>query len=731
MRATFAGIEIGRTGLNIAQLGLDVTGHNIANVETEGYTRQRIVQTAYDPFATIGRAIPVSEALVGGGVRVKILDQIRSAYLDRRYRTENTINAYWLKRTEGLTYLESYFDNVVEETSLNFSIGQFFKAIKVLAEDPVEGSPRKLLQTAGNDLAQQLHSIYEGLIDLQDSQNQAVKVTVEDINRIANEIVELNKSIYGFEVTGYIANDLRDKRNLLLDELSALIDIEYREESDGKGGQKLVVEIGGRTLLDHDKRDLLDVELRPNSIAGEADVWAPIWAKTKEPGMDPVLNQYVPYFRGLDGSYTQLMQLYAFNPAAVPPDYENVDMQDLKAVQSSIDRINEIAARFAKITPRWEDVEEYQNLVMSSPLIDPEDIARLAELSSILEEPLKLFDELNEIVGGGVSVFEMDGPPPDWDWCVHTGLAIGGIPFVYACSDDKNAQSNRARVSIEPHNVDVPAEDLIVKGGELKAYLDMRDNYEAGTVNTPTPGIPYYIEMLNNLARSLVQEVNAVHREGWNDNPNGSETGINFFDESVAWFRENASHERLTANDLGQWIDKDGNVVADPDGDGFTTIVYDLSQVTAKNIRLSREVAESEYNIACSTKEIVKHGEPDELQRGNNENMNLLYELFLKKDINMSINGKSIDIGSFDGFITSIRFDVANTLSFAKKTTVNSTTLLIAAENQRISVSGVSLDEEMVNMVKYQHAYSGASRVITAMDEALDRLINNTGRVGL
>jgi len=143
----------------------------------------------------------------------------------------------------------------------------------------------------------------------------------------------------------------------------------------------------------------------------------------------------------------------------------------------------------------------------------------------------------------------------------------------------------------------------------------------------------------------------------------------------------------------------------------------------------------SVYNIACSTKEIVKNGDPDELQRGNNENMNALYELFLKKNISIDvmIGGvpTTVDIGAFDSYATAIRFDVANTLSFAKKTTVNSDVLLTAAQNQRVSISGVSLDEEMINMVKYQHAYSGASRVITAMDDMLDRLINNTGRVGL
>ena len=106
----------------------------------------------------------------------------------------------------------------------------------------------------------------------------------------------------------------------------------------------------------------------------------------------------------------------------------------------------------------------------------------------------------------------------------------------------------------------------------------------------------------------------------------------------------------------------------------------------------------------------------------------------LAKQVQISfaeVSGIGVGIGSFDSYVTTIRFDVGNTLSFAKKAAETANVLTISAENQRLSVAGVSLDEEMVNLVKYQHAYSGAARVITAMDEALDRLINNTGRVGL
>jgi flagellar hook-associated protein 1 FlgK len=109
-----------------------------------------------------------------------------------------------------------------------------------------------------------------------------------------------------------------------------------------------------------------------------------------------------------------------------------------------------------------------------------------------------------------------------------------------------------------------------------------------------------------------------------------------------------------------------------------------------------------------------------------------MYDLFRRTGITV-FNDPTLrrDVGSFDDYGTTIRFDVGNTLHSAKQTGETSRILTLAADNQRTSVAGVSLDEEMVGLVKYNHAYNGAARVITAMDDALDRLINGTGRVGL
>ena len=945
MRSSFSGLEIGKSALVMSQLGLDVTGHNIANVDTKGYTRQRIISTAYDPFASIGRALPVSQALIGQGVKVLIHDQIRSAYLDSRFRIQNSLTTYWQKRTENLSYLESFFDNLNEETSINFSIARFFEAVKVLAEDSVAGETRKLLQTAGLDLVQQLNTIYDGLIDLQESQNLAVKVTVEAINRIASEITELNKQIYGFEVTGNVALDLRDKRNLLLDDLSAIIPIEYREFPDGRGQSLLEVKIGGEVLISHEKQYELDVREAPNVVAGEAPVWEPIWKERLY--TDPTSEYGLVLHKGADKVAITLKNTVV------------VDMGNLVEVKDVVGRLNELADKFHKlyvtydsvtgltmptaptiptppavpavrptpppglrptppkgkrptapvdplpvdpsgggvnprptapVTPRprvpsgtrptpppgvrpaavdepdvtdavkypggasnaqyildkaaWDqyvidnapwaaydkanakwvtydaanapwlayDIAiapwlEYERLKplwdaynASQALWDAYDLANapwitydidnapwlvydqemveynaaqkkyLSDLSDYFEA-VNIINELASLVDGEVKFADCEPPG------LHAMLTIDGKVFSRSAGCDNSHLATYSVGITPPANLSGDAVPLLVTGGELLAYMQMRDS-----MDVHTPGIPYYIEMLNNLSRAFVQEINEVHRAGYTEDiinrpgylnlPNGSIQGVNFFsalnysavfddvkqvindillappvtipidptDKAALVYQDifaaadgnaNATNAIIAfINDLfaGPAID-----LADPTDPYFDKLAEFENQLlvaytTAKNIRISDAVMDSEFNIACSTSLIVKHGAPDELVEGNNENTNLLYKLFEKNDISL-LNG--VDIGSLYGYATKLRFDVANTLSFAKKTADNYEVLTLAADNQRIAMSGVSLDEEMTNLIKYQHSYNGAARVITAMDEALDKLINGTGRVGL
>jgi len=677
-RATFFGLEIGRTGLTTAQFGLDVTGHNIANVDTKGYTRQRIVSTAYDPFSTIGRFLPVDQALVGGGVRIDILDQIRSQYLDRRYRSEFTVNSYWERRTESLTYLESFFDNVNEKTSINYSIAEFFRAMKILAEDPVAGAPRTLLQTAAMDLVQQLNLIYDGLVDLQTVENKALATKTGDINRLAKELVELNKAIYGFEITGMVANDLRDKRNLIIDQLAGYIDVEYEEYPDKYGHSMFRIKIGGEILVDHDKRNELGVYYEDNPLEGGVPIAVPSWMRDQITGLN--INGVTITNNG------QEITTNVYDAA-----------NNINRITGGLHALNQ---QIAILGIQIAEATAAGNATLVATL--------MAQQSLLKDERLDLAAELQDYA----DVIYNDSDP---------AVALGNAPLVITLDNGADTilvdGSGARRVSFTEEPDYVP---LNITGGEMKAHRDMRDGVGNGADSTQR-GIPYYIEMVNDLARALVYEINSIHVQGWSDNPLGSKTGILFFDD-------------LALTPTVRYFDADGVELFDPDDPDIAYAEYNITEeqlrgITAKNIALSADIIASAYNIACSEAKISRsdEGDSDELQRHNNKNINKLYDLFRKTGITML--GR--DIGSFDDYGTVIRFDVGNTLHTAKKAGETSRILTLAAENQRTAIAGVSLDEEMVGLVKYQHAYNGAARVITAMDDALDRLINGTGRVGL
>jgi len=582
VRSSFFGLEIGRTGLTTAQFGLDVTGHNIANLDTDGYTRQRIVSTAYDPFSTVGKFAPVNQALVGGGVRVQILDQIRSAYLDKRFRDESGMHAFWETRTQSLSYVRSFFDNVNEKTSINFTLQAFFESMTKVSADPVAGAPRTLMQTAAMDLVQQMNMIYEGLIDFQKVENKAIETKIGDVNTMAKDIAALNVAIYTFEITGMIANDLRDKRNLLIDKLATYIDIDYEEYPDKFGHSMLRIRTAGDTLVDHDwpKSDVFGLASTANVLDGEEPVFTPYW---------------------------------------------------LNRVNNNPDDPNYFDPKF-----------------------------------------------------------------PDLDMLAGAMLNMN-----------------------------------IIEGGQLKAHFAMRDGL-GGTVDGRDKGIPYYIEMINDLARALVKEINTIHAQGWSDNPEGSRTGILFFEDFGVG-------RVIFYDDAGLVINPDDPRL-DPADPAYDPLVIaraeyviddeeELKNITARNITLSKDIQDSQYNIAASSEQIgvASKGDPTQLQRGNNNNMRALYELFAKTTI--TVDGRQI--GSFDEYCTTVRFDVGVTMHTAEQAKETCRILALAADNQRTAIAGVSLDEEMVGLVRYNHAYNGAARVITAMDDALDRLINGTGRVGL
>jgi flagellar hook-associated protein 1 FlgK len=233
MRSTFYGLNIGNKGLFVAQRQLDSTGHNIANANTVGYSRQRFVTSAVPPPGFQQKFAPISKGQVGAGVETLSLDQIRDQFLDRQYRHEQTKANYWSTKSNALYYIEDVF-NGEHETSLVGIMGSFFNAVQELTKNPTDEAIRTNMIQEARKMIDVMHSNYSQLRDLMYQQDYALAMQVNTINEISQKIASLNENIFKYEQGGNVANDLRDTRNLLIDQLSTLVDIQYREVGTGK-----------------------------------------------------------------------------------------------------------------------------------------------------------------------------------------------------------------------------------------------------------------------------------------------------------------------------------------------------------------------------------------------------------------------------------------------------------------------------------------------------------------
>lgn len=270
MKGTFFGLDIAVRGLYTAQRNLDVVSHNINNINTPGYSRQQGVQSASRPvFLNDGTG------MLGTGSEVTSIKRIRDEYLDFKYWSENIANGEWSVKKELLSDLETTF-NEPSDSGFTKILNDFFSSLQELSKDPGSPSVRALVREKGVSAAKYFNSIAEHFEKLQSDVNYRIMTKVEEVNSYADQIRQLNKQIYTAELDGNNANDLRDKRGLLVDKLSKLVNIEVNEVVVGKlpsgaDDRHFVISVSGKALVDHFNTSKLSVSQRETKL-NEEDV---------------------------------------------------------------------------------------------------------------------------------------------------------------------------------------------------------------------------------------------------------------------------------------------------------------------------------------------------------------------------------------------------------------------------------------------------------------------------
>ncbi|KKE79675.1 flagellar hook-associated protein FlgK [Bacilli bacterium] len=234
--STFRGLEMAKQAIFTQQSALHTTGHNIANANTEGYTRQRVNFETNKPSPNASRNRQELPGQIGTGVKAGSIQRVRNQFLDVQFRGENSKFGYYETRNEALARMENML-NEPSDTGLSASMNQFWQSLQDLAVNPENAGARSVVLQRGKSLAGTFNYLSDSLNKIRGDLKNQLEVTLKDANTMLEEVNKINQEVRNLETHGYAANDLYDKRDVLLDKLSKIIPIEvtYDKQNNGDG----------------------------------------------------------------------------------------------------------------------------------------------------------------------------------------------------------------------------------------------------------------------------------------------------------------------------------------------------------------------------------------------------------------------------------------------------------------------------------------------------------------
>ncbi len=355
MRSSFSGLYIGLSGLRTQQTGLDITGHNIANANTPGYSRQRAVLSPGSAYTVPAFNRPMYAGQLGTGVQVSEVQRIRDEFVEMQLRTEQHTSGRWNQLQAGLEKLQMIF-NEPSDSGISIAMDEFFQSLQTLSHTPDDESARAVVRQNAALLIDSFHHTADQMRDYQLELNGELGVQVSKINNLADQIADLNQRIVAISVTGDKPNDLLDQRDQLLSELSELTNIQVKE--NGRGA--VTVSISGSTLVEN--ATVRHLEVVPPEDGGRM-------LEVRWQGMDGVQPQFN------DGSVKAVMEL---RDEAIPK------------YQAYLDELAEtLVVEFNKVHEQGFGLDDYADRTgISFFSLDPSDSRGAAEKIALSQDIL-------------------------------------------------------------------------------------------------------------------------------------------------------------------------------------------------------------------------------------------------------------------------------------------------------------------------------------------------------
>ncbi len=669
---TFGMFTTARLGIYTSQQGLTLTGNNIANINTAGYTRQTLDIRSMNASGT--DRYSNANVRIGSGAYAYGVSQLRDPYLDIRYRTECASVGYTDTKLSRLNDLAAILDEIGDGDDQNGIIAAQFSDLSAALQNFSVYTGQDEFDTQARASATSLVKLFNSYANqLTRVESHAVKQFNDDltkVNEILTNIRDLNDQIRKCDIHGSPSLEMRDERNRLIDELSQYvkIDVEYTSEHIGPAVdvEKLSIKIAGTYPGQYLVDGIYSTQLEQNEV---------------EP---PALNNYDLYMTALKDANGN-----------IKTDYLGIAMENVvpgmtvEAVGGETYSLDSIIAAMTDDKYAWNSPpteEGYQTQYL------------LRRISS--ENP--------------------DAP----DEYVITATQV-------QLSTEIQLQDNSLYGSLQA------SREFLTESGEFSTtdYIDTVDP-DAATKR----GVRYYKNALDLLAKRFAETMNAAnngYRYTFNHdeqkyyyvdsegNPILSPTGEGFMEKKA---EEDLTEEEINyLNEHGSRPENYGNLFSIR-GDSD-----DAEGITAANISISASWSSGNVQIVNSYAVVS----------GSNvipstDNTNILHMIQLM-DEDMAYSATQLVDGTRDfTFFTGSFTEMLGNISAVLGTDQRSTKIMldnfyayaVELDTGRDSVSSVDLNDETVNMIQYQKSYSAACRLMTAMDETLDKLINGTGIAG-
>ncbi len=632
--SAFYGIELGKRSLQQFRTSMDVAGHNITNMNTEGYSRQRVVTRTMTPLENpaLNRALRTGQ--IGQGSQITSIERIRDEFVDSKIYIEGSNKSYWNTRSNYLGQIEA-LQHEPSALNLRTDLDAMWSTLQEVANNPTEIATRNVLVQRTATVTGTINHMYTQMSHLRDNTNTLVEIKVNRVNELAGFIADLNKQILQVEALGDNPNDYYDQRDVYVEELSTITDIDIRSLDP----DETIVYIGGRHLIQGDRVSPLMVE-RNNENTGYYDVrWA------------------------VDGVQTKFSD------------------GELKA------------------------------------LIEVRDVDLVSAMNDLNALSINLMDSINSIHRVGFGLND------------ETGIDFfGEIPITTNVNGDYDLNQDGVNDSTLLFKVsgtnELEEDGLIGTSGTLTFGNWVRDGQNVTVNYSSQMKVKDLVQRINsseaNVSAFIDHENKLVLKARTYEDYKAPNFMIAHIEDSGE-FLVGISGLLVESGADGAYSAQNANAADTLRGGGSSYTVTPQANVAswmALNDTIKRDVS----FIAAAGGIDTSGNTIADMSKGRGDGSNALAMADLRYKSVMVDNNST-----FNDFYTASISKVGSATETANNELQKQEVLLEFFHSMRQSISGVSLDEELAQMMVYQHGYNASARIVTVMDQLLDVVINRMG----